>query len=254
MAKPDHIKVGTSEFARFKYTLYLNTKPTRDQIVPCHNNVPTYLPGQVVSGYCELEVEERSFVRGIWIKLQGEENVYYKQSQFNQYLKSCPPEEVKSLINTFQSSQSFEMKFDIFEQYAIKLKRIVSILERRLVVEAGHGNGTTCPPSPEAVPSNRDDDLPRPASSRRGSREIVSLASLVTNRSLNVNDGYDSEEADNIIQRSSRAESATTAEPVEHSQARQARIDALKEQLANCNRALQTIDVSVVPPVNHLLW
>lgn len=242
MSEDNYIKVGTSDFARFKYSLHLNTKPTKEQTVSCHNNVPTYSPGQVISGYCELEVHDRSFVRGIWIKFQGEENIFYKQAQFNQYLKSCPPEDAADLNIKFPSTQSFELKFDILEQYCAKLKRIVNIAERRLLEETSEtDDASTCPPSPQAdrrirIPLNGH--CVRVAGS--SGHETAATASATTtrsNREPSLEEGKEEEEEESSgVQ--SRAHLLETA--------RQTRIATLKEQLTKCRRTLESVEVSIM--------
>ena len=238
MAKPNHIKVGTSEFARFNYTLYLNTKPAENQTVSCHNNVPSYFPGQVVSGYCELKVEEISFIRGIWIKIQGEENIFYKQMQYNQYVKSCPPEEVRALHSSLPSSQSFEMKFDIFEQYSNKLKRLINIAEHRLSKE------TSNDPNGHSV-RRRDVSSLVTNRSEEESDEEETVNSLTVRRYRGSSAGNrtrtttDEDQIDSDISRAPSSEE----ESVESSEKRQGGIDALKEQLTKCRKTLQSIEV-----------
>ena len=110
----ESIEVGSSEFGAFKCTLFVYK--TENRIF--HNNVPILCPGSMLDGYLTLEVLERSFIRGCWIKIVGEAAMYWKQSSNN-------------LLETRKEAN--EIKIDIFEHYIKSKKLQLSTLEEYIL-------------------------------------------------------------------------------------------------------------------------
>jgi len=89
-------QIGKSEFGNMISTLYVNNE--------------TLAPGGVISGYVKLTCLDKTFIRGLWVKLCGEIIINYKTTfKHGGSSGSTKYAQPHSILN--------EVKVDIFEQY-----------------------------------------------------------------------------------------------------------------------------------------
>ena len=115
------VQVGSSEFGAFKCKLFVYKAPNR----LFYNDVPILTPGGILDGYLTLEVLERSFIRGCWIKIVGEASMHWKQPSSNS-------------MDTRKETN--EIKIDIFDHYIKSKKQQLSALEEYITSQGDIGD------------------------------------------------------------------------------------------------------------------